>query len=629
MTVVPMGWSWAMFFAQRIHQHQVMLGAGVGADQILVDGRPAPSLSSGQPIIVPYADNLNVLGTDQHAVQEIKDKAVARLRQVGFRVHEEEDASTRAKALGFMIDGERCRVTPVPEKCDKVILALKWLSARPTVSGRVIERIVGHCVHFFMLRREFLSVFRSVYDFKSAHYCTKKRLWRTAADECRWAANLLLVCESDMAKPWSDQISVSDACLTGTATCAMQIDPSIAQAIGRGRELWRYKSSLPAVKARELVQSLDPFRDVETVLPKRIFEDPFQLNSDFENVPEHIARSSQWKLQFASRMTFKEHITLLEGRATVQAIRHKARSIKHFNQRHVHLGDNLGMVLAFDRGRAKSPQLLFCCRKAAAYSVATNSIVHHRWVPSEWNAADGPSRQWEGQDTHPGPSKRSKKKALDQILYPSTREKKQAIQQRFRDSVGSAGAQGCGGPGIRALALYEHGRDPTECSGKDRGGAPEETRFLATWRRPCRLGSPARRSWRFCQSRQRPQQTTAAGSWCFNLQATGASGEHRLSGQPCVDRTSEPVLPRWFRHLGGHEVFRGSAGGFSGGGKDRAHSSKKSFEGLEECGPGPGPHPAGLAICQPDSNDNVGSAAARGSSFHSHNATWACRGCST
>ena len=111
-------------------------------------------------------------------MQEIKDKAVARLRQVGFRVHEEEDASTRAKALGFMIDGKRCRVTPVPEKRDRV-------SARPTVSGRVIERIVGHCVHFFMLRREFLSVFRSVYDFKSAHYCTKKRLWMTAADECR------------------------------------------------------------------------------------------------------------------------------------------------------------------------------------------------------------------------------------------------------------------------------------------------------------------------------------------------------------------------------------------------------------------------------------------------------------
>ena len=115
-----------------------------------------------------------------------------------------------------------------------------------------------------------------------------------SADEqqiCFWCASLT----------WQSRGSVSDACLTGTATCA--------QAIGQGRELWRYRSSLPAVKARELVQSLDPFRDVETVLPKRIFEDPFQLNSEFENVPEHIARASQWKLQFASRMIFKAYYT--------------------------------------------------------------------------------------------------------------------------------------------------------------------------------------------------------------------------------------------------------------------------------------------------------------------------------
>ena len=52
------------------------------------------------------------------------------------------------------------------------------------------------------------------------------------------------------------------------------------------------------------------------------------------------------------------------GRATIQSIRHITRSIQNFNQRHLHLGDNLGMVLAFDRGRAKSAPLLLCCRKS-------------------------------------------------------------------------------------------------------------------------------------------------------------------------------------------------------------------------------------------------------------------------
>ena len=45
LIVIPMGWSWAMFVAQRVHQHQSMLAAEVPMSRVLVDGRPAPPLS--------------------------------------------------------------------------------------------------------------------------------------------------------------------------------------------------------------------------------------------------------------------------------------------------------------------------------------------------------------------------------------------------------------------------------------------------------------------------------------------------------------------------------------------------------------------------------------------------------
>ena len=168
-----------MYFAQRIHQHQIMLGTGAKPEQILADGRPAPSLSSGIPVIVPYADNLNIIGADKHAVQQLKDDAVAWLRQVGFRVHEEVDSAKKTKALGFIIDGEKCRIDPRPEKRDRGGLALR------RVTGRVIERVIGHCIHMMMLRREFLSVFRSVYDFKTARYHEPQRLWRPMSADGR------------------------------------------------------------------------------------------------------------------------------------------------------------------------------------------------------------------------------------------------------------------------------------------------------------------------------------------------------------------------------------------------------------------------------------------------------------
>ena len=122
MRVVPMGWSWAMWVAQRIHQHQACMALSIPPSQVLADGRPAPSLSTGEAVIIPYADNLNVCGVNQQAVQDTKDKVVKQLRSVGFRVHEEENASPVAQALGFILDGERGEVRPIPLKRDKLDL---------------------------------------------------------------------------------------------------------------------------------------------------------------------------------------------------------------------------------------------------------------------------------------------------------------------------------------------------------------------------------------------------------------------------------------------------------------------------------------------------------------------------
>eukprot|EP00438_Fugacium_kawagutii_P013651 Skav213124 [mRNA] locus=scaffold107:139529:142876:+ [translate_table: standard] len=419
MKVVPMGWSWSMFFAQRIHQHQVFLGTGLSHEQVLVDGRPAPSLSTGQVVVVPYADNLNVIGTCQHEVQRVKNLAVARLRDVGFRIHEEEDAQLKVKALGFVIDGEKGMIHPSSEKRDKLIAVLRWMSRRPKVSGRSVERVLGHCVHFFMLRRELLSIFRSMYDFKTSNYNKTVKLWKTAAQECRWASDLLFICYSDLAKPCSSELTVSDACLTGTACCAMEVQPETMKEIAATRELWRYKGKSHAVKAREVVTRLDPFTDLRTALSPEKLVDPYSLNHEFANIPFEIANSDDWRLQFSTRMHKKEHITLLEGRATVQSIRHKLRSTKNFGKRHVHLGDNLGMVLAFDRGRAKSVPLLICCRRAAAYSFASGCLFHHRWLPSEWNQADGASRKWEDSRNKERLSKAEIKMATSELIYPT------------------------------------------------------------------------------------------------------------------------------------------------------------------------------------------------------------------
>ena len=211
-----------------------------------------------------------------------------------------------------------------------------------------------------------------MYNFKDVCYHKQCRLWTTAARECEWAASPLVICEADLSKPWSPIVTVSDACLSGTATCSLKADSCTVREISKAQELGRYKGNGAVLKARDAVKMLDPFQDVETVLPWKHFFDPFQINEYFQDVPHDIATSDDRKLQFATPMHMKEHITIFEGRATVQSIRHvSTSSTANFNKRHLHLGDNVDMVLALDRGRATGLPLLFCCRRAAAYSVIT------------------------------------------------------------------------------------------------------------------------------------------------------------------------------------------------------------------------------------------------------------------
>ena len=100
--------------------------------------RPAPSLADGQPLIIAYADNLNIAGTCAEQVQS----TVAHLRSLGFGVHEEMDACTSAASLGFFVDGVKGTVSPIPQKVGLVVAAFKWLSRRPRVSGKSVEKLL-------------------------------------------------------------------------------------------------------------------------------------------------------------------------------------------------------------------------------------------------------------------------------------------------------------------------------------------------------------------------------------------------------------------------------------------------------------------------------------------------------
>lgn len=423
--VVPMGWNWAMWIAQRVHQEISLQASGLDMSRVLVEGRPCPDLSTGEPILIPYADNLNVAGTSMERVQSVKDTVVARLRNLGFRVHEELDAQPLAQSLGFLVDGKTGVITPVPERLSKVCKVFSWMARRPRVSGKSVERLVGHAVHLCLLRRELLSIFRHLYDFIYANYNRRVKLWRGAAQEARWASVLLQLCSVDVKRGWSSDITASDASLSGIAVSRRPLSESEQIRHGRVVESWRYKSST-FVKPREhALDRPDPFSDPNTVKPIRPPEkiDPFMLNDEFPEIEAELMKSDQWHDVFSVRMAYPEHITLLEGRGIVAALRHKLRSSSECGLHHMHLNDNMSAVLLCSKGRSGSYGMLRVSRRIAALCLACDVVLHCRWIPSELNVSDRASRQWEHLRCQHAQSRASREQQKEEILsrcYPGT-----------------------------------------------------------------------------------------------------------------------------------------------------------------------------------------------------------------
>ena len=81
-----------------------------------------------------------------------------------------------------------------------------------------------------------------------------------------------------------------------------------------------------------------------------------------------------------------------EGRALLYALKRICKGRRAVGKRLLFLVDNMAVCLCFSRYRAKSFGLLAIIRKFAALSLAKHIYPAIRWIPSERNTSDAPSR---------------------------------------------------------------------------------------------------------------------------------------------------------------------------------------------------------------------------------------------
>ena len=422
MKVLPMGFSWAMWFAQRLHVQLSIESSGVPRDRFFLDGRPAPDLRAGT-CLMPYADNANIVGHCPHDVRQVRDRIIAKFRSLHFEVHEITEPQLVTESLGVLVDGAKHEVRPTRRRVTKCILAMEYIARRPLLSGAQLEHCVGHLTFLMLLDRKFLCLLNAMYSFIRRHYRMPVKIWRSVATEAWRIRCLLPLLYTDVSRPVSEIIYAGDSCTGegdsdqhgGYSLCTTRIPQQAAFDLSVWQERMRYKQNPLVRSVKPRSQALDlkafehgPVGALESTVHSGDLLSPanevqpipsLEKIMDFPEVGLDVI-SHEWHSIFAGSWTFREPIHVTEARCVVLAARHAMRSVHNMRKTHIILSDNFAVSLVMSKGRACNHALLVQCRRLLSLAVAGSSSFVVRWVPSEYNPSDAGSR-----DPHACPEK--------------------------------------------------------------------------------------------------------------------------------------------------------------------------------------------------------------------------------
>eukprot|EP00969_Alexandrium_andersonii_P013650 595756-Alexandrium_andersonii.AAC.1 len=103
-------------------------------------------------------------------------------------------------------------------------------------------------------------------------------------------------------------------------------------------------------------------------------------------------RKERWRLAFRGRWRREEHTNVTEARGVAAVVRHLSRSTRSWGRGVLIFTDSLVAMGCLGKGRSSAAQLLSVCRIAAAAQLVFHVRIYLRWVPSERNYSDWPSR---------------------------------------------------------------------------------------------------------------------------------------------------------------------------------------------------------------------------------------------
>ena len=100
--VMPMGWSWAMHFAQEAMciPARAACPGGQGIGGMLEEALPVPLLGPSRPLVGIYVDNATIVGWSAKDTHEALTRFMSLCTASGWVVGEKEETTTQATSVG-------------------------------------------------------------------------------------------------------------------------------------------------------------------------------------------------------------------------------------------------------------------------------------------------------------------------------------------------------------------------------------------------------------------------------------------------------------------------------------------------------------------------------------------------
>ncbi|CAK0903143.1 unnamed protein product, partial [Prorocentrum cordatum] len=240
VTVLPMGFSWALRFCQSAAR-AVLAASGHERAMTALDGQPGVVVTDPASVGVgAYVDNILALGADKSAVDRVMGQLVAAFRARGLPAHEIEPAAQDAEFLGLSLKHGRFRRIK-PRNIWRLRAAISGLLRRGWCSGHMVRAVLGHVTWSSMIRREALAVLHSADSFEAAHGERQGIIWASAAKELVTIRDLLPLLSCDLASGWHRAMTAGDASPFGLGVMRRRAPRAACAAMGRCSERWRFK----------------------------------------------------------------------------------------------------------------------------------------------------------------------------------------------------------------------------------------------------------------------------------------------------------------------------------------------------------------------------------------------------